>query len=96
MCPIVDETSDIVLWHLRQLLLEDTFQPCEYYSALPLAIVVDNPEFNLASALFYDSGFLWERNELLRRRGGILGSFARLLRSFGRACIDAPSGFALG
>lgn len=61
MRPVVDETSDVVLGHLRKLFLEDTLQASKNNERLAVAVVVDHAEFDLAIPLFDDSGL--SRNE---------------------------------
>ena len=53
---VIHETSYVVLWHFRELLLEDTFKTGENDGALWGIIVIDSPKFYLASPLFYHGG----------------------------------------
>lgn len=52
MGPVVDESRNIVLGHLRQLFLKYALQSCKDYETFPLVIVVDNTEFYFAIAFF--------------------------------------------
>ena len=52
MRSVIYQSSDIVLRHLGELLLEDAFESREDDKALPLVIVVDNAKLYLAIALF--------------------------------------------
>ena len=56
MGTVVDQSSYIVLRHLRQLLLEDAFQTGQNNETFPAVIVVDNPKLDLAIALLRDGG----------------------------------------
>lgn len=55
MSPIIDESCDIILRHLWQLLLEDTFQSCQDDHALASIVIVDYTEFDYSGAFFKDS-----------------------------------------
>ena len=48
MCPVIHQSGYVIFWHLRKLLLKDAFQPCQYYQALPFAIIIDYSEFDIA------------------------------------------------
>jgi hypothetical protein len=52
MRPIVYQTRNIILWHLRKLLLEDAFQPGEDNKTIAGAIVVYHAKLYLAPAFF--------------------------------------------
>ena len=56
MGTVIDQSGDIVLRHLGQLLLEDAFQTGQNNQTFPAVIVVDNPKLDLAIALLRDSG----------------------------------------
>ena len=100
MCSIVDEACNIVLWHFRQLFLENALQARQDDGALPLPIVVDHSEFNLPIALFYDSRLLREWYYAFHGgRGGIVGSRGCrgiLLYALRRAVGRVGRRFALG
>lgn len=55
MGSVVNEASNVVLWHLGQLLLEDTLETTQDDHGLPLVVVVDYPEFDLAISFFNDT-----------------------------------------
>jgi hypothetical protein len=52
MCSIIDQTSDIVLGHLGELLLEDTFEAGKDDEALSGAVIVDNAKLDLSISFF--------------------------------------------
>ena len=56
MCSVVYKAGDVVLGHFWELLLEDTFQAGEDDGALPLSVIVDDAELDLASSLLDDGG----------------------------------------
>ena len=56
MGTVVDQSGYIVLRHLGQLLLEDTFQTSQNNETFPAVIVVDNPKLDLAITLLRDGG----------------------------------------
>jgi hypothetical protein len=74
MCSVVHEARNIVLGHLGQLFLENALQACQDDGAFALPIVVDDSEFNLPIALFYDGRLLGKRDyPFYGGRGGVLG-----------------------
>jgi hypothetical protein len=60
MSAVVDESGDVVLGHLWELLLEDALETGENYEGFALVVVVDYSEFDLAITLF-DDGRLRDR-----------------------------------
>lgn len=73
---VVDETSNVVLGHLGQLLLEDTLQARQDDCAFPPAVIVDDSELNLAIALLDNSRLLWKGHYPFDwGRGGVVGLF---------------------
>lgn len=52
MGPIVYQAGDVVLGHLRKLLLKDAFQAGEDDQTFALVVVVDDPELDFSVALF--------------------------------------------
>ncbi|KAH0357224.1 histone acetyltransferase, partial [Aureobasidium melanogenum] len=86
MSAIVDETGNVVLGHLRQLFLEDTFEAGQDDVALVVAIVVDSSELDLAVALFDDGGFLG--------KGVGVGEVDDLKRLLRRVAVAPPSSLA--
>jgi hypothetical protein len=57
MRPIVDQTGNVILWHLWQLLLEDTFETSENDETLSGVVIVDHTELDV-SVTFFDDGRL--------------------------------------
>lgn len=62
MCAIVDQAGYVVLGHLGELFLEDTFESCEDDKTLSLVVVINHAEFDLAISFLDDCGFLGKRN----------------------------------
>ena len=100
MRPVIDQSRDIVLGHLRQLLLEDALQARQDDCALPPPVVVDHAELDVAISLFYGSRILGEGHETLLgfwRR--IVGCgrrlWALLLCALGGADVERVVRFAL-
>lgn len=56
MRSIVNQPCDIVLGHLRELLLENTFQPRENHKAIARPVIIDHPEFDITPTLFENRG----------------------------------------
>jgi hypothetical protein len=54
MITVVDEASDVVFGHFRELLLEQAFEASEGDHALFGAIIVDDSELDLAIPFFQD------------------------------------------
>jgi hypothetical protein len=54
MSPIVDQSSDVILGHLRKLFLEDTFEAGQDDEALPFAIVIDDSKFDITISFLRD------------------------------------------
>lgn len=50
MCPVVYQSSDVVLGHLWQLLLEDTLESSEDNSAVLFAVVVNDSKLDFAGS----------------------------------------------
>lgn len=67
MRSVVDQSRYVVLGHLRQLLLEYTFQAGEDDEGFALVVVVDDTELYLAVPFFYNGGLLWERDSFDNR-----------------------------
>ena len=59
---VVDEAGDIVLWHFRELFLEDAFQTREKDHGLAFVVIVDDSKFGLPTS------FLKHNRLLLRHR----------------------------
>jgi hypothetical protein len=60
MCPIVNQSRDIILRHLWELFLKNALQSGENDKALPLPIVVHHSEFNFAISFFDHGGLMVE------------------------------------
>lgn len=60
MRPVVDKPRNIVLGHLGQLFLENTFQACENDCALSPSIIVDDAELDVSFSLLDGSRILGE------------------------------------
>ena len=60
MGPVVDQSRYVVFRHLGKLLLEDTFQASQDDRALTGVVVIDDSEFDIAIALFFDSRLVSE------------------------------------
>lgn len=58
MCPIVDQSRNIILRHLWKLFLENALQSRQNDEALPLPIIVDHSEFNFAISFFDHGGLM--------------------------------------
>lgn len=56
MCPVIDQSRNIVLRHLWKLFLKYALQSSENDEALPLSIIIDHSKFNFAVALFNHGG----------------------------------------
>jgi len=54
---VVDKPGYVILRHLRQLLLEDAFEAGKNDKAIMVAIIVDDPELDVAVS-FFDYGGL--------------------------------------
>ncbi len=54
MSPIINQSSDIVFRHLRQLLLKDTFEARQDYQTFPFTIVIDDSEFDFSISFLRD------------------------------------------
>lgn len=50
MGAIIHQSGYIIFRHFRKLLLKDAFEPCQYYQALPFAVVIDHSEFDIPIA----------------------------------------------
>ena len=72
MCPVVYQPGYVVLRHLRQLFLKDTFESGKDDRGVIAAVVVHHVESNVAVAFFYNSRLLWERYDWLVWRRAIL------------------------
>ena len=74
MGPIINQSGDVVLGHLGQLLLEDALEASEDHEVFSRAIIVDDTKFDITSALFQDGRFLGIRHPFdglrVQRRGG--------------------------
>jgi hypothetical protein len=57
MCPVVYQPGYVIFRHLWQLLLEDAFQSCQDYKALPLTIIIDDAKLDLSPS-FLKNGSL--------------------------------------
>lgn len=55
MSPVINESGYVVFRHLRELLLEDAFQPSKNDEAFAGVVVVYDSELYLPSTLFDDS-----------------------------------------
>lgn len=54
MCPVIYQPGYVVFRHLRQLLLEDTFETSENDEALPFIVVIYDSKLYFSSTLFND------------------------------------------
>jgi hypothetical protein len=56
MCPVVNQSRNVVFRHLWQLFLEDAFEASQDNKAFPIPIIIDNSELDITRSLFDDGG----------------------------------------
>jgi len=56
MCSVVDQPRNVILGHLGQLFLKDTFEAGQDDVGIPTAVVIDDSKLDLAIALLNDRG----------------------------------------
>lgn len=60
MCPVVDQSRNIILGHLWKLFLKNALQSSKDDKAFPLPIIVHHSKFNFAISFFDHGGLMVE------------------------------------
>ena len=59
MCAVINQSCNVVLWHLGELLLKDAFEPRQDDDAVAAIVIVDHAELDLPFTFLYHCG-LWK------------------------------------